>query len=175
MKEVSNSLNPYEIVGGETDHYWFLTDLGAFYYAHFTSSSGLSELPGKVLTFSFRHYCTHPHWPAITDETGDRPVPPRYDRRIMETIAWLISESLRKSPETAIAFICESNGGCAPGLQRLFERWYRETSRLVTPKIAKYDSDFSGEGYGSIFVHQAHPEHESIKTAFQDFSYVESD
>lgn len=172
MKKEFDSLNPYEIAGDDTDQYWFVTDLGAFYFAYFTHSS---DRPGEnVLRFSFRHYCTHPQWPSLDDIAPGRQ-PRRFDQRIMETIIWLIFKTLDQDPKTTIAFVCEVEDDLAACRQRLFSRWFRKSSRFGIHEICKYDSEFEGNGYGSILIHRDHPHRETVKAIFLGEAFVTSD
>lgn len=170
MQKESNFLNPYEVVTDDQERYWFLAESGVCYNAAFVKSHGYfyhyPQFDHQVVSFSFKPY-------------GEDQLPfkdiPRSEgyssqTRVRDTIIWLLLESLRLHPEISIIFICESCDELAACRQRLFDRWFRQAGRLVPHCISKYDTDFAGEGYGSIFISDYNPHHDLIRDAFLGIS-----
>lgn len=162
-----NLLNPYEIVGNDNEKYWFLTECGECYVAGFTNSPGYfcqyPQFNNNLLSFAFEPCYNHRELPGLAKGT---PKIGEFQKRIMDTVIWILLESFRKSPEKPIVIICESEDGLAACRHRLFDRWFRKADKLLTHSISKYDSNFNGEGYGSIFIHHHDPHYELIRNAF---------
>ncbi|MBO9613530.1 MAG: hypothetical protein J7619_12580 [Dyadobacter sp.] len=172
MQKESDFLNPYEVVTDDQDCYWFLTESGVCYRAAFIKSYGYfyryPQFDHQVVTFSFRPYKEDQQpFEGIPKSTSYSS-----QTRIRDTIIWLLLESFRLHPEKSIVFICESCDKLAACRQRLFDRWFRQAHRLLPAPhcISKYDTDFAGEGYGSIFIYDYNPNHDLIRDAFLDIS-----
>lgn len=170
MQKESSFLNPYEVVTDDQDRYWFLAESGVCYSAAFVKSQGYfhhyPQFDHQVVTFSFKPY--------EEDQVPFEGVPMTAgyssQTRVRDTIIWLLLESFRRHPEISIVFICESCDKLAACRQRLFDRWFRQAGRLVPHCISKYDTDFAGEGYGSIFIDDYNPNHDLIRDAFLGIS-----
>lgn len=173
MHEELNLLNPYELVSDDSDKYWFITECGICYVVTFLNSPGyFSQFPefnDKILNFSFAPL-GYIRDGMSSEKHNVKSIPPCGNKQIMDTIVWILLDSFRKSPEKPIVFICDSSDSPAPCRMRLFDRWFRKASELVPHCISKYDSDFAGEGYGSIFIHNFDPHHEQIRDAFVSIS-----
>lgn len=170
MQKESNFLNPYEVVTDDQDRYWFLAESGICYSAAFVQSHGYfhryPQFDHQVVTFSFKPFEEE----QITFESTPRNAGSSSQTRIRDTIIWLLLESFRLYPEKSIVFICESCDELAACRQRLFDRWFRQAGRLVPHCISKYDTDFAGEGYGSIFISDDNQHHDLIRDAFLGIS-----
>lgn len=170
MQKESVYLNPYEVVTDELDRYWFLAESGVYYSAAFVRSHGYfhhyPQVDHQVVTFSFRPY----EEDLIPFQGNLKNAQHSSQTRIRDTIIWLLLESFRLHPEICIVFICESCDQLAACRQRLFDRWFRQAGSVVPHSISKYDTDFAGEGYGSIFIDDYHPHHDLIRDAFLGIS-----
>lgn len=132
-------------------------------------SSFLNHYPQfdhQVVTFSFKPYGED----QVPFESVPISVGYSSQTRVRNTIIWLLLESFRWHPEISIVFICESCDKLAACRQRLFDRWFRQAGQLVPHCISKYDTDFAGEGYGSIFIDDDNPNHNLIRDAFLGIS-----
>lgn len=171
MQKEFDFLNPYEVVTDDQDRYWFITESGVCYSAAFIKSHGYfylyPQFDHQVVTFSFKPYEVEDRTSLEGIQNGDRY---SSQTRIRDTIIWLLLESFRLNPEKTIVFICESCDELAACRQRLFDRWFRQASRLVAHSISKYNTDFAGEGYGSIFIKNCNPYHDLIRDAFLGIS-----
>jgi hypothetical protein len=171
MQKESGSLNPYEVVTNDRGCYWFLTESGVCYSAAFIESHGYfyhyPQFDHQVVTFSFKPF---EEQDQVSFEGIQKSARHSGQAKVRDTIIWLLLESFRLHPEKSIVFICESCDELAACRQRLFDRWFRQAGQLVPHSISKYDTDFAGEGYGSIFIHEGNPHHELIRDAFLGIS-----
>jgi hypothetical protein len=178
MQGESNSLNPYELFSQDQDKYWFQTTGKVAYIAYFTSSPGyFNQYPHfnhDILTFTFEPYgeCRRVLYSGIR---ASRVLSQSHDKRIMETIVWILLQSLKKSPQKSIVMICEAEDRLDACRNRLFTRWFQKANEMAGNVASKYDTNFAGEGYGSIFIHNENPYHSTIREAFLNIPYSNPD
>lgn len=164
----SNSLHPYETSVEDNQNYWFLTKDGIIYNATFSDSSGYfcrhPQFDNHIVTFAFIRYLgLHG---AYKPGQCIKEAVPDYQIRIRDTIISLLLEFFQTYPHKSVVIVCESDDKLEACRQRLFDRWFYKASQLIPHSISKYNSDFGGEGFGSIFIHNDNPDHELVRDAF---------
>ena len=171
MHEELNWLNPYEIFNDDPEQYRFITNCNVVYIAYFTNSKGYfnlyPEFNEEILSFAFEPD-GETREALYLGVNVSRVLAQSHDRRIMDTILFILIHFFEKNPAKSLIIICESSDNLERCRNRLFNRWFKKIKTIPGLVICKYDLMISDEGYASIFVHSQNRYHDKIRDAFYD-------
>lgn len=174
-KELSLSL-PYDVIRISSFKYEFVTDKQIVYEAYFNTSAGYfpdhPEFDQHILSFTFGPVGFQGEARLLSKDERFT-LSKQIDRRVRNTIQYLLSEALKNPSIQGIIVIFDAHKDRQKCRHRLFGSWFRDALENIEFGVSKYDSDLAGLGIGSLFVKDDWEHHQAVKASFLSLSESE--